>query len=619
MTSTDLLARLDAEQREAVTCPETATIVLAAPGSGKTRVLTHRIAHRLRERSADERHVLAITFTRDAAAEMRRRLDALGVGRDGFGAPTIGTFHAVALSIVRERALARGRPTPVIVHHRPSVINAALSGHALARRAREVLLEIDWAHARRVAPAEYVRAAEAARRDVGLDPEAIASAYRAYEETKSRRGVLDLDDLIGRALDEIEQDAEFAATTRWRFRHLFLDEAQDMNPLQFAFLEAVRAGREDVFVVGDPNQAIYGWNGADPRLLGVLPDRLGRVTILRLTSNYRSTPQIVAYSAAVGGVPDVVSRSDDGAPVRVVRCDDEHHEADVVAELVRRLSGDSVPRRWAACAVLVRTNAQVGPIADALERAGVPVRRGRGASPRAAARESASLCTGRDDLYAWAADVSAESDDEHERAVADEVREYLDLGGHADGRGFLAWTAANGRFHADDGVEVTTMHAAKGREWESVVIAGAEDGLLPHRASVGTAAEAEERRLAYVAVTRAAKRLVVTYPAKRGGRTRTRSPFFPDADPHDSPAPPPPRARTVDAGAGLVAALREWRDAHARAALIDPRAVCSDSDLVRIADAAASDEVLVAVFGEPTRARIADAIRGVVAAHAARA
>jgi DNA helicase-2/ATP-dependent DNA helicase PcrA len=620
VTSSNLLARLDAEQIEAVTCPATATIVLAAPGSGKTRVLTHRIAHRLRERTADERHVLAITFTRDAAAEMRRRLVALGVGRDGFGSPTIGTFHAVALSIVRERAASRGRPAPTIVHHRPSVMNEALANHPLSRRAREVLLEVDWAHARRVSPEGYVRAVEAERRTTSLDPEAVASAYRAYEAVKSRRGVLDLDDLLGRALDEFEGDPEFAASTRWRFRHLFLDEAQDMNPLQFEFFEAVRDGREDVFIVGDPNQAIYGWNGADPRLLGVLPDRIGRVTVLRLRSNYRSSPQIVDYAGVVGGVPDVVSRGTEGPPVRLVSCTDEHHEARVVAELVRRLGSEGTARHWGAIAVLVRTNAQVAPIADALERSGVPVRRGRTNSPRATARESASLCSGRDSLYAWAADVSAESVDEHERAVADEVREYLDLGGHADGRSFLAWTAANSRLDGDgDGVEVLTMHAAKGREWESVVIAGAEDGLLPHRASVGNPAEAEERRLAYVAVTRAARRLIVTHAARRGSRTRTRSPYFPEPTAESSPAAPPPRARASDPDAGLPEALRTWRDAHARAMRLDPRAVCSDADLARVADAGASDEVLVAVFGARTAERVGDAIRAVVAAHAARA
>lgn len=620
MATTDLLARLDAEQREAVTCAATATIVHAAPGSGKTRVLTHRIAHRLRERTADERHVLAVTFTREAAAEMRRRLTGLGVGRDGFGSPTIGTFHAVALSIVRERAVARGHAAPVILHHRPSLMKEALADHPLSRRSREVLLEVDWAHARRVAPAAYARAVEDSRRNTGLDPEAVASAYHAYEATKARRGVVDLDDLIGRALDELALDTEFAAATRWRFRHLFLDEAQDMNPLQFAFFEAVRNEREDVFVVGDPNQAIYGWNGADPRLFAALPDRIGRVTVLRLTSNYRSSPQIVEYSGLVGAVADVVARAPDGAPVRVVSCTDEHHEARVVAEVVRRVASEGSPRNWASIGVLVRTNAQVAPIADALERAGVPVKRGRANSPRAAARESASLCTGRDSLYAWAADVSAESDDEHERAVADEVREYLDIGGHADGRGFLAWTAANARLDGDaEGVEVTTMHAAKGREWETVVVAGAEDGLLPHRASVGDAAQAEERRLAYVAVTRAARRLVVTHAERRGGRSRTRSPFFPEPPAEPAPAAPPARVRTSAPDSGLAAALRSWRDAHARIVLLDPRAVCSDADLLRIAGAGASDEVLVSVFGERTAARVADAIRGVVAAHAARA
>lgn len=151
MDPQQLLNGLDAEQREAVTCPASATIVHAGAGSGKTRVLTNRIAYRVATGSAEADNVLAITFTREAASEMRRRLKSLGVGN----APTVGTFHAVALALLRQRLVDLHLPVPNIVHNRQALAVAAAGSHPLAERPRDLLIEIDWAHARMVPPADY--------------------------------------------------------------------------------------------------------------------------------------------------------------------------------------------------------------------------------------------------------------------------------------------------------------------------------------------------------------------------------------------------------------------------------------------------------------------------------
>ena len=280
MSNEALLADLDDDQRRAVTCAPSATIVHAGAGSGKTRVLTHRIAWRIADGSADSSRVLAITFTREAAAEMRRRLRTLGVTRhDRAGdsdQPTIGTFHSVALALLRRRASDTSAQVPAIVGNRVALLDQAMGENSLGRQSAAVLAEIDWAHARIVAPERYEIEVRRVARNVPLEPARVAAAYNAYEQLKRKRGLADLDDLISLATRAINDRPDFAAATRFRFRHLFVDEAQDMNPLQYAFFEALRGNRDDVFIVGDPLQAIYGWNGADPMLFRSLPDALNQ-------------------------------------------------------------------------------------------------------------------------------------------------------------------------------------------------------------------------------------------------------------------------------------------------------------------------------------------------------
>ena len=273
-----LLADLDPHQRAAVTDPHVPLAILAPAGSGKTRVLTRRIAFRVREGLAEGRHVLAVTFTRRAAGELVDRLDALGVD----SAVTAGTFHSLALAQLRSRAADRRQEPPRVLDRKGRILGPLLgskrsNGASTALAVTDVAGEIEWAKARMITPDRYADAARATERRVPRPAGDLAALYARYEAEKRRRHLLDFDDLLGWCADAIERDADFAASQRWRFRHLFVDEFQDATPLQTRLLRAWLGDRPDLCVVGDGAQAIYAFAGADAsplaRVLAALPGR----------------------------------------------------------------------------------------------------------------------------------------------------------------------------------------------------------------------------------------------------------------------------------------------------------------------------------------------------------
>ncbi|MEA3078566.1 MAG: ATP-dependent helicase UvrD/PcrA, partial [Actinomycetota bacterium] len=288
-----LLAGLNAAQHDAVTTGAAPLCILAGAGSGKTRVLTRRIAYRVHEGTADAEHVLALTFTRKAAGELRSRLGQLGVR----GQVVAGTFHAVAYAQLRRRWADRGEQAPALLDRKVRII-APLLGRprpgTAAVQAADVAGEIEWAKARMVPPSQYEVEAERAGRTPPLSPAEMASIYERYEAEKKKRGRVDFDYMLARCAHALDTDEEFAATQRWRFRHLFVDEFQDVNPVQFSLLKGWLGDRPDLCVVGDPNQAIYSWNGADPTLITKLATRIPGTETVTLEHNYRSTPQVVA-------------------------------------------------------------------------------------------------------------------------------------------------------------------------------------------------------------------------------------------------------------------------------------------------------------------------------------
>ena len=583
MPADPMLHGLDAEQREAVTSAASPLAIVAAAGSGKTTVLTRRIAYRVAHGTAMSQHVLALTFTRDAAAELKRRLRKLDI-REPIEA---GTFHGVALRLLRDRALAANQAPPQVANDRLRLAREVVSELKLQVEPYGALADLDWAKARMVPPDRYEGAIRVTRRRTALPPARFPDFVAAYERLKRRRGVIDFDDLLTHTLEALRTDRPWADGVHWRYRHFFVDEAQDLNPLQHAVLEGLRAGRPDLCLVGDPRQAIYGWNGADPTTLAEVEVRYPGVTVVSLTSNYRCSPQVVragaAALAASGQVDNSESRQPGAATVLVQQHADEVAEALAVARHIRGLLHH---HRGRDLAVLARTNEQLTVLQQTFTSFGIDTERSTGRSPLQVALRDAYRCTNRELLAVWVDTTFAEGD-ELTRRVAEEADHYLSSGVPGT---FRAWVELRDPFDDleptdhRDAVALLTFHAAKGREWWGVVITGAEEGLVPHGSAGSQAQLAEEARLFYVAITRAAQHLLVTHCAQRQRKVAAPSRWLQavtDSTADDVPVPPPtPRVRVVDP---LVPFL-EWRASIARVSGQPEHAVCSDRVLRSLAD-----------------------------------
>ncbi len=395
----------------------------------------------------------------------------------------------------------------------------------------QLAAEIEWAKARLVGPDDYAGAAAAARRRPPAAAERVADLYRRYEDDKRRARMVDFDDLLRLCSHLVETEPAFAAAQRWRFQHLFVDEFQDVNPLQLRLLDAWRGDSYDLCVVGDPHQAIYGWNGADAGFLSGFRRLYPPAEVIALDGNYRSTPEILAAAADVlgragAGEPTVVATRVEGPAVRLERHASEHDEARAIARAVRDRHG---PRAaWSAQAVLVRTHAQVPVLTDALRMTGVPhhVKGADGMLDRREVRSALDMLRrGEPTLAACLPDlVTAAAEAEGEAAadlgvVAAMARDHLRLDPRATAPGFVSWLVATLQAESGDtrrdAVTVATFHAAKGLEWPVVHLAGLEDGLVPITHARTQAQRAEEARLLYVAMTRAEDELRCSWAAQR--------------------------------------------------------------------------------------------------------
>jgi DNA helicase-2/ATP-dependent DNA helicase PcrA len=650
-----LLDDLDDAQRRAVTSPARPLAILAPAGSGKTRVLARRIAWRVETGDADASHVLALTFTRKAAGELDGRLRALGL-RSGVAA---ATFHGAAYAQLRSWWADHGQAAPGLLARKAPVLSAILSGSPL--NVAQLAGEIEWAKARLVGPDGYAEATAAARRRAPAAPERVAELYRAYEDDKRRARMVDFDDLLRLCSHLIETDTAFAAAQRWRFQHLFVDEFQDVNPLQLRLLDAWRGDRYDLCVVGDPHQAIYGWNGADAGFLQGFRRLYPPAEVISLVGNYRSTPQVLAAAADVlaragAGEARVTATRVEGPAVRLERHPDERAEAQAIARAVRDRRG---PRSaWSTQAVLVRTHAQVPVITEALRRTGVPyhVRGTDGVVERREVRDAldllrrsgGSLAACLPDLAALAAEADGDAGADLD-LVVQLAHDHLRLDPRAGATGFVSWLVAtlqseNGEVRRD-AVTVATFHSAKGLEWPVVHLAGLEDGLVPITRARTNAQRAEEARLLYVAMTRAEDELRCSWAASRsfGGKPAERrlTPWLAGlagparARPGDGgdgaaavpggPAPGwrehlaeqrasltaavAPRDRTVSSP--VLAALQAWREESARAARTDAAAVIDDQLMEAIAARRpATREELASVpgMGPQLAARVGDSL-----------
>ena len=560
-------------------------------------MLTRRIAHRVVTGTADARHTLALTFTREAASELRRRLPRLGLGER----VEAGTFHSVMLQLLRQRWADRNRPPPTLVDDRRRLVRE-IAGRAAID---EIVGEINWASARAITPEAYASEARRAGRKPALGTDLIATHFADYRDHKRRRGVVDLDDVLSLAVEALQHDHDFAAATRWRFRHLLVDEAQDLNPVQHRLVDLLRHDQDDLFLVGDPAQAIFAFNGTDPSLLVDVSDRFPGIEIVRLPTNHRCTPQIVEAGAHV--LADRRPAGDrcrsgrpDGHAVRVVDCIDEEHESATIARLLRHLDPGLVGT--GGVGVLARTNAQLERHPDSRWRtpafpcgggSTAPARRFAMRWVRPHGRDLPAVCgRGRMTSSTGSVPTATESVLTPEQVrVAESVLEFLREQPLGDGAAYRSWVSTTDPFDLRDdrGVELLTFHGAKGREWHTVFVTGVETGLVPIRSATTGAERAEEARLLYVALTRATDELIITWCARRGGYQRKPSPLIATFVPIEAHvAPPPAELVVIDpirrSQLELHDELNAWRDHAARAAGILPDALCSSAMLKAIAE-----------------------------------
>ncbi|MGC8627346.1 MAG: ATP-dependent helicase [Acidimicrobiales bacterium] len=552
------LEALTPAQHKAVTTRSETVCVLAGAGAGKTRVLTSRAWHRVATGSAQAEHMLAITFTRKAANELKQRLGALGAA-SAAKTLTAGTFHSLAASQLRRWWADRRTPEPAFLGHKARLVAELLAGRPGLEDVSltEMVSHIEWARARDVPPGDFAQAATAAGRQMAADADAIAGLYSRYENEKRRRRLVDYDDLLSRYALALETDSRFAAAQRWRWQHVLVDELQDINPLQFRMLRALLGPNQDLFVVGDPNQAIYGWNGADPAFLGNFARLWPQAEVLHLDENHRCTPQVVKAAAAVLGMSGarLSSSQADGPLPSACSYPTEDAEAQAVASQMCEARARGVP--WGQMAALARTNAQLPVIAEALRNFGVPA-----------------------------------------NAVAPE-HELADRDAEPGENDSVA-----------DRATLCTFHRAKGLQWHAVWVCGLESGLVPIGYALSEDAIAEERRLLYVALTRAERELHCSWAQSRRAPNgvalgRSPSPWWETLKAHsaerpahlpegDKKAPPKhflamARGRLAlspsdkPADSPVAERLRAWRQRTARASGVPPHVVLHDATLKEIA------------------------------------
>ncbi len=532
---------LDPDQESAASIVDGPLLIVAGPGTGKTRTLVHRFARLIASGVAPEQ-CLAVTFSRRAAAEMEERLAAL---LPEAGRMTVATFHGLGLTILREQAAAAGLAPDVRVATPAERAEIVRDRFGLTPAKAEKVLE------------------EISRARCAGEPEPRIAIYVA---ALRERSLLDYDDLLLGPLALFAARPDLAELYRGRFRHLAIDEYQDIDPLQYALVRLLAPAGANLCAIGDPDQSIYGFRGADVGFFLRFRADYPEARVVHLTRNYRATRTLVAAACqAIRPGSLVPGRQlvavQEGVAERIViqRAASERAEAELVVHTLERLVGGTsyfsfdsgrvgaAPRpelSFGDVAILYRTEAQAAPLAEALGRAGIPFQK-RSHRPLA---EQPGVRALLPVLQGWTAEggrVEALLD----RAVAEagiapaaaDLLRPLAIRAGEDLAGFLTAVTLGGEVDAWDpraeGVSLLTLHASKGLEFPVVFLVGCEDGLLPFSfpgAPPSDAAVAEERRLFFVGITRARARLFLFHSRRRVSRGEAfdcrPSPFLADLE-----------------------------------------------------------------------------------------
>ena len=567
------LAGLDDEQRAVAEAVSGPVVVLAGAGTGKTRAITHRIAHAVAIGAHDPRRTLALTFTTRAAGEMRGRLAQLGV--TGVSART---FHSAALRQLRyfwPRVTTNAFPE-VLPSKARFVADAARSVGVGVDKAqlRDLVTDIEWAKARDLAPADM----RALPHQWSMGVDEVIAAFEAYEQVKIDRGYIDFEDVLSSMAELIESRPDVADTVRTQYRWLTVDEYQDVSPLQHRLLKGWLGDRDDICVVGDVSQTIYSFAGASAQYLLDFEREYPHATAVRLVNCYRCAPPIVARAnALVAGRPGALTlrpmqsaAAVKAADPKVTAYSDDVAEAEGVAAQIARLIADGT--RPQDIAVLYRMNAQSVELETALAELGIPIAM-RGSErffDRPEVREAVTRLRGAARAAGSTDDGGAADTAPLLTAVGEEARAVLAHAGWTPQPpptagavrerweslaalvAFVDEIAAarpsatlpdivaelDERAHAQhapaaQAVTLASLHSAKGLEWDVVFIVGVSDGLLPLSHAQTPDEVEEERRLLYVGVTRARHVLALSWARARqpGGRaSREPSTFLADLD-----------------------------------------------------------------------------------------
>jgi DNA helicase II / ATP-dependent DNA helicase PcrA len=574
-----LLDDLNPEQRRAAEAVRGPVCILAGAGTGKTTTITRRIACQVASDAFEPTEIMAVTFTDKAGGELRGRLAALGVTR-----VRAGTFHSAALRQLRHFApddVGRILPSKALLLRQ---LGNRLRAPYKFRPAGDLATEIEWAKNRRIGPDAYLDAA--VDREPPIPADLMVRVYRDYERLKKDGGLLDFEDLLERAVRLFESDASVASTFRAQYRAFTVDEYQDVNLLQQALLEHWLGDRDDLCVVGDDYQSIYAFTGAGPEHLLAVPTRFPHATVIRLETNYRSTPQVLALANTLvprlGGAEKTLRPTRDDGPDPIVSA--FASPADEARAIVERISTAQTPLE--EIAVLCRTNARLTDFEEALHDAGIPfqgsslldrdaarrlVRRlERSTAPAASAVRTAALDAG------WLEELPDKLGD-RELVRQTDLARLVTLADAFEGDASAFVAELRRRFDPGGdgarGVNLLTLHRAKGLEFDTVFLPRVEEKELPSRQARTPVEIDEERRLLYVGMTRAKRVLWLSWSGRR-------SRFVAELG-HSAPAQPRVARDWTPAGERL----RAWRLERAREDGVPPYVVFHDTVLHAIADA----------------------------------
>jgi DNA helicase-2/ATP-dependent DNA helicase PcrA len=539
LDSEEILAALDDEQRAVALASRGPVCVIAGAGTGKTRAITHRIAYAASIGVMDPQKVLALTFTARAAGEMRTRLRTLGV-------PTVAarTIHSAALKqLLYFWPQVFGGRAPDLLTTKTGFITQAITRADLQGTLsitsrdlmRDIASEIEWAKSSQVVPEDYVNESSKRTQKPRINPEQIAQVYSAYMSLMKQERAMDFEDVLLLTAAMLEEEREVRERVQDQYRYFTIDEYQDISPLQQRVINSWLGSRQEICVVGDPAQTIYSFAGATPVFLNTFTQRFPDAEVIRLTSGYRSTPEItlmantVLRSASMG--QELVAQNDHGAKPTVAAYKDESAEIAGVVKDIGVLLSEGAPAQEVA--ILARTNNQLNSIEKAIAAAGLPyqVRNNERFFDRTDVREflkgvrTASVIP-TEGVY-WLDELRTLAQPFLTGAAIDGIAGLLHLARELDADdSFAPKTLRAYLREVEDRVQqnnpptmpvltLATLHAAKGLEWERVFLIGVSESILPFD-SGNTGPENqnaidEERRLFYVGITRAKKDLRMSY------------------------------------------------------------------------------------------------------------